>query len=192
MNNKILGIGLLFVLLAAGTAMAFGGNFGTGFGFDSEARNQIQTAIENNDFQAWKQLQENNLTEENFNAIRNRMQERNQNREEMQAEMEAIQTAIENNDYKTWKTLMEQNNNPRNTEILSLVTEENFSLFSEMHSAMQSGDFETAKQIREKLGLGQGMQFKGRQKINSDFQGKGTRMKGNFSGNCPFSDTITK
>ena len=54
MNNKILGIGILFVLLAAGTAMAFKGNFGTGLEFNSDAMQEIKTAIENNDFQEWK------------------------------------------------------------------------------------------------------------------------------------------
>jgi len=184
MNNKILGIGLLFVLLAAGTAVAFGGNLGIGQGFDSDARQEIKTAVENGDFQAWKQLHENNLTEENFNAIRGRMQERIQNREEMQLNMEEIQTAIENKDYSAWKTLMEENNS-RNSIILSVVTEDNFDLFSEMHSAMQSGDFETAKQIKEELGLENGFGKGGLKGIHKMGKGFGT-------GNCPFADTITK
>jgi len=192
MNNKILGIGILFVLLAAGTAMAFKGNFGTGLEFNSDAMQEIKTAIENNDFQEWKQLQENQLTEENFNAIRNTMQERNQNREKMTENMKAIQTTIENQDYATWKTLMEENNNPRNTEMLSIITEDNFSLLSEMHSAMQSGDIETAKTIMEELGLENGFGKSGFKEINgaNGFKGKGIGMKGNF-GDCPFSDTTT-
>lgn len=165
MNKKILGIGILFVLLAAGTVMAFRGNFtGTEQGFDSDAMEQIRTAIENNDFQAWKQIHENNLTEENFNAIKKRTQERVNLMEERNQAREEIQTAIQNGDYTAWKTLMEENNNPRNEEMLSAVNEENFHLFSEMHNAMQSGDFDSAQQIREELGLEQG--FKGMNNMN--------------------------
>ncbi len=185
MNNKILVVGILFVLLAAGTAMAFRGNFGTGTEFDSETRQQMQTAIENNDFQAWKQLQENNLTEENFNAIKERMQERNQNRKEMQLMQEEIQTAIENNDFTAWKALMKENNNPRNTEMLSVINENNFFLFSEMHSAIQSQDFETAQSIREQLGIENG--FK-----KSKFKGMHGIEKGMRKGNCPFAETATE
>jgi len=170
MNKKILGIGILFLLLAAGTVMAFRGDFaGAMNAFDSDEMQQMKTAIENGDYETWKTLQEQNLTEENFNAIRERTQQRIQNREEMQLMQEEIQTAIENQDYTAWKALMEENNNPRNTMMLSVITEDNFSLFSEMHNAMQSGDIETAKTISEELGLEQGIGFKERHGMSFQF-----------------------
>jgi DNA-directed RNA polymerase beta' subunit len=184
MNKKILGLAAVFVvLLTIGTAMAFGGNFmGTATGFNSDVIQQIKTAITNNDFPAWKQLHESMLTEENFNALKERTQERNQNREEMQLMQQEIQTAIENGDYEAWVSLMQENNNPRNEAMLSAITEDNFSLLKEMHQAMQSGDFETANQIREELGI----QNMGK----SRFRGM-HGMKGNF-GDCPFAGTETE
>ncbi len=43
---------------------------------------------------------------------------------------------------------------PRITDI---ITEENFDLFVQMHEAMEAGDYDTAMELREELGLGFGM-----------------------------------
>jgi len=181
MNKTIIaGTGILFVLLAIGTVMAFNGN---GIqGIDSEIMQQIRTAIENNDFQQWKQLQESTLTEENFNAIKERMQGRTQEREQMPAQNQEIQTAIENQDYTTWKTLMEESNNPQKEEMLSAINEENFHLLSEMQEARESGNFETAKTIMEELGIQQNG-FRGRNKMHAGF---------GMKENCPFSNPSTE
>lgn len=186
MKNKLIGIGILFVLLAIGTAMAFRGNFGTGQGFDSDKMEQIQTAIENGDYATWKQLHENNLTEENFNAIREKMQERTQARKEIQAKMQEIQTAIENQDYAAWKQLMEENNNQENEMMLSVITEDNFYLLSELHDEKASGDFEAVKAIMEELGIEKG-DFRGKNRMH-----KGFGRKGNFAGNRPFANPSTE
>ncbi len=78
---------------------------------------------------------------------------------EAQAFHEALQQAIEDKDFAAWKELM-----------LSQLTEENFNLLVERHQnmeenraeneqirnqiqdAMQSGDYETAQQLREQMG----------------------------------------
>ena len=181
MNKTIItGTGILFVLLAIGTVMAFNGN---GIqGIDSGIMQQVRTAIENNNFQQWKQLQESTLTEENFNAIRERMQGKTQQREKMQAQNQEIQTAIENQDFGTWKTLMTESNNPAKEAMLSAINEENFYLLSEMHSAMESKDFETAKTIMEELGIQQNG-FRGRNKMHAGF---------GMKENCPFSNPSTE
>ena len=140
MNKKIIGIsGILFVLLAAGTAMAFQGN-----PMNSE------TPVEERP---------------NYNP-------------ELHEQME---TAIENQDYDAWIQLREDNNMPMRGKIFSVINEDNFYLFSELHEARESGDLDRMQEIRDELGLGQGTQSKGRQGMNSDFQGKGSGMKGNFS-----------
>ncbi|PLX20643.1 hypothetical protein C0584_05380 [Candidatus Parcubacteria bacterium] len=61
---------------------------------------------------------------------------------------DAVEAAIEDGDYGTWKSI--QNSIPRITD---LITEDNFSEYSEMHNLMQSGDFEEAEVLREELGL---------------------------------------
>jgi hypothetical protein len=63
---------------------------------------------------------------------------------------EQIESAMLNGDYQTWKQIHEDNNLPiRNIEL----TEENFAKMTQMHNAMESGDFQTANAIREELGF---------------------------------------
>jgi hypothetical protein len=79
--------------------------------------------------------------------------------EEAQAFHDSLKQAIEDKDFSAWKELM-----------LSQLTEENFNVLVERHQemeenmgenqqlreqmreAMQSGDYETAKQLREQMG----------------------------------------
>jgi hypothetical protein len=65
-----------------------------------------------------------------------------------------LQQAIEDRDYESWKSIMEENNLPMNGEMFQVINEENFEQFAQMHEAMQNGDFDTANQIREELGIG--------------------------------------
>jgi len=51
-------------------------------------QNSLRTAIENNDFDAWKSLMESQITEENFNKI----VERHENMKEEKAFMEMVET----------------------------------------------------------------------------------------------------
>ncbi len=52
---------------------------------------------------------------------------------EMQNEMETMKTAIENNDYETWKSLMEE----QIEKMQAQITEENFNQIVEMHQKME-------------------------------------------------------
>lgn len=64
---------------------------------------------------------------------------------------EAMIDAIENNDYQAWKDLMQGRG-----KISEVITEENFSRFTEMRKLRHEGKTEEADQIRAELGLGLG------------------------------------
>jgi hypothetical protein len=71
-------------------------------------------------------------------------------------EMDAIKAAVEDGDYSTWYELHQNMDHPGNGQMLETITEENFSLLGDMMDARESGDFETAKEIRDELGLEHG------------------------------------
>jgi len=58
--------------------------------------------------------------------------------------------AFANNDYAAWKSLMGDKGATR------VVTQENFSRFTEMHNLMVAGKADEAAKIRQELGLGNG------------------------------------
>lgn len=66
-------------------------------------------------------------------------------------QFEAIKQAIEEKDYDAFVAAQEGNEH-----ILSIVTEDNFDKFIDMHELRQSGDREGARAIAEELGLFQG------------------------------------
>ncbi|MBN2421985.1 hypothetical protein JXB41_02050 [Candidatus Woesearchaeota archaeon] len=139
----LLGLLLVGIVAAAGTASAFGWHIFS----DEENREKIRAAVENRDFNSWKQAMSEQLTEENFNKILERDEQRNQHRENM----EAVMAAIEAGDYDAWKEAVADC--PGEAKISELITEENFDRFVEMHNARRDGDFETAKEISEELGI---------------------------------------
>lgn len=65
---------------------------------------------------------------------------------------EDVQNAIESRDYNAFVEALtnEGGNKPK---ILETITADNFARFCDMHDAMQSEDFESAKAIAEELGL---------------------------------------
>ncbi len=65
---------------------------------------------------------------------------------------EAMEAAFENLDYDAWLELMDGRG--RITDIID--SEEDFELFAEAHEAAEEGDYDTAAEIREELGLGNG------------------------------------
>jgi hypothetical protein len=125
--------GLAFLMVAGlfAGAYAFMGN------------GAARDAIAAGDYEAWKAAVTDELTEERFNQIAERHRHMHQYREQVHA-------AIEAGDYEAWKAAMDQMQGPRITD---LVTEENFDLFMQMHIAKQNGDYETANQLREQLGI---------------------------------------
>jgi hypothetical protein len=68
----------------------------------------LRNAIENRDFEAWKNLMQSQLTEENFNVLVERHQEMEENMGENQQLREQIREAMQSGDYETAKQLREQ------------------------------------------------------------------------------------
>jgi hypothetical protein len=69
---------------------------------------------------------------------------------------EALEEAMANNDYDAWLKIRQDNNLPMKGKIFSVINEDNFDRYVEMHNAMLEGDTETADLIRAELGLGSG------------------------------------
>ena len=138
---------VLGMVAVSGTALAFNGGFGL------ENREEVMNAIETGDYETWKAAIEETLTEENFDRLR----EMQQNREMEMENMEAARQAMEDGDYEAWKTAME------NCERCPVeeVTEEQFNLMAQMHEARMNGDFETARELSQELGIGCGMEMNG-------------------------------
>lgn len=61
---------------------------------------------------------------------------------------EGVENALKNNDYNSWKSLLETSGN---SEILDVVTEDNFAKFAEAFKLKESGDIEGAKAIIKEL-----------------------------------------
>lgn len=134
-------LALMIILAALGTASAFRGNL---FGMDSESSEDIVNAIEANNYQAWKEVMSNQLTEENFNDC----VERHEARSEMREHREDKRQAIETGDYKAFKVAAE------NWPVLSNIqNEDDFLILVQLHQAKLDGDYETVAELREQLGL---------------------------------------
>jgi hypothetical protein len=136
-----LGIASLFLM---GSSTANFGWFGQGW-----EKNQITESTTYSEFlesiEGTKRAE--NMTEEQFNEIKERRVEREQNRE-------AVETAIQNHDYAAWTELHE------GMDILENIdTEEKFEKLIEMHGIMEDArtymDWarEKADAIAEELGL---------------------------------------
>lgn len=111
MKSKNIGIFavLTFAIVAVGSVTAFGLGHGFMIGnSDSEEtqafHEEVQTAIENNDFEAWKSLMESQLTEEHFNQ----MVEMHAQMEERMQLREQLREAMQNGDMETANQLREQ------------------------------------------------------------------------------------
>ena len=83
---------------------------------------------------------------------------------------EDLQNAIENGDYVAWMNIRTENNLPTRGRVFSVINQDNFNLFQELHEANLNGDYDRAQEIRQELGLGIGSQYRG--------QGKGQGMRG--------------
>ncbi|MFC1768389.1 hypothetical protein ACFLZX_01370 [Nanoarchaeota archaeon] len=64
---------------------------------------------------------------------------------------DAFMTAVEAGDYDAW--VEAHGDSPRASQMLEVINEDNFELLIQLHEAKESGDFESAKQIAEGLGL---------------------------------------
>ena len=67
---------------------------------------------------------------------------------------EAMDAAFDTPDYEAWYNLMTEDE--RHPRVVDVVTESNFGTFAAAHAAAQTGDYETAGELRAELGLNNG------------------------------------
>jgi hypothetical protein len=131
-------LGLLLVVLVAGAYA---------FGFGNQDANK---ALEAGDYTAWKAAMTAGLTEQRFNQVRVRYNQMVEKRAEMEATKTKIEAAMQQG-YDAWKEAI--SDSPRGDYIIEVITEDNFDSYVKMYEARKAGDFETAKQIADELGL---------------------------------------
>lgn len=183
MNKKLLITTLsLASVLGLGALSAYAATTVTGAGDrgpDSANRQAVVIAIENADYDAWKEavgdcpLAEK-ITADSFSKYieaYNLREQARQIEEELgitgfgdrgpgdqgpkgngpdSKNRQAIMTAIENSDYSAWKEAI------GNSPMAEKITEENFAKFVEAHTLRQAGKFDEASQIEEELGIKMG------------------------------------
>jgi len=109
-----------------GIASAF---FGAGFG-NEENRLAIKQAIENNDFNAWKNAIIETLTQENFDKLVERYRTITERRELQ----DAVRQAIENRDYEAYKKAVENL-----IGSYKVMSEDDFNAMLQYYNATESG-----------------------------------------------------
>lgn len=142
MKKKTYGLLALFLvgLLSTGALVsAFHGSNGI---WSEEDREELRTAVENDDYNAWKTAMQNRLTEDNFEKVVERRAEMSEKREKR----EAMRTAIDNADYEAYKTAVE-NLNPKRP----VLSEEVFEKIVETHKLRAEGNHEKAKALRQEV-----------------------------------------
>ena len=116
--NKKTTVAVLAVTLGlvavSGTAFAISG-------LSQDTRDAIQNAIATNDYQAWKDLMTQQLTEERFNTLVSRYQNQ-----------QDIRTALQNDDYEAWQNAMQNMQQAR----LASITEDDFNAMSQRYQGM--------------------------------------------------------
>jgi hypothetical protein len=143
--KKTMALGLLAVgtvgVIAAGAAA-----------LDEDGRapplsDDAKLALENNDYDAFIDAMvgidpdvEEKVTLERFQKMISRHQTRM-----------AIDEAVNSGDYNAWLEAVADL--PHGQDMAQIVTADEFDLLIQMHEARQSGDHETAKEIREEIGL---------------------------------------
>ncbi len=107
----------IIALLGVSLVAAFPFGFGKGAMQDLTEEQQLeaqafheelQKAIENKDFEAWKNLMQAQLTETNFNSLVERHQNMEFNQGESQQLRQQVQEAMQAGDYETAQQLREQ------------------------------------------------------------------------------------
>lgn len=148
----VAGLLMIGLVASAGIVSAFGGRFSR-CGF-SDAGEAIKQAVENNDYEAWKDAMSGTMTEEKFREIVERHEVRSERRESMNERREAVKQALETGDYTAWKNAIDSFE--RTGRIADKITEDNFGTFVKLHEAKQNRDYETLKELREELGFDKG------------------------------------
>jgi hypothetical protein len=130
--KKVAKFGILALLLVSLVTGAF-----------ALGNEDVREALEAGDYANWKEAKTAGLTEERFNQMKERHEQMSERREEMEQAMEQ--------GYEVWKEAVADS--PKGNHMTEVITEENFDTFVEMHEAKQSGDFETAKELAQEIGL---------------------------------------
>ena len=145
MNKKIvlMSVGLFAILAVVASVVAFPASFGLKGPVDDAEKQAIADAVQNNDFEAFKEIVNSNL-QNRFDTMV----------EKYQVHQE-VDEAIENGDYAAWKEIMEQNTQ-RSNPIADKITEDNFYLLKELRDAKESGDTERISEIESELGITKG------------------------------------
>ena len=119
---------------------------------DMQARNQqIQQAIQNNDYNTWKQAMTPNLSQDRFNTLVAQYQKREQMLADMNATRQKIDLAIQNNDYNAWLQAITVNG--KTPKIAEKITQDNFATYVQLQQAIQNKDWATAKTLSAQLGI---------------------------------------
>jgi hypothetical protein len=98
----------------------------------STDRQAIETAIANNDFATWKTLEENQLTQANFDQI----VQQHQKMADMQTKEKAVRDAVNNNDYDSYLSATQ------NLTSAKILSESDFAKLAEIRQARQNATSE--------------------------------------------------
>lgn len=166
--------GLLVLGLVAAGAFAYSG-MGRNVMVGDE---DMQAALETGDYDAYvsamtarnENFVENEVTQERFDRISTRYQERLEHREQMQANHELIEAAMDEGYDSFMETLNSLENKPW---FADQITEENFDKFVELHDLREQG-----RAIAEELGL------EGPGRMQSNGQGRFGAKGGLARGGC--------
>lgn len=169
----------LLALLIVGIVAAAGASAMGWMQGNNEDRDEIRQAIEDNDFDSWKTLHQERLTEENFNEI----VERHESRELCRESHEAVRDAIDNEDYEAYlEAVSSYDDCPYE---MPELTEDDFNILTQIHDAREEGNFDLAHELMEDLdvdmpfGNGQGMMRQGMNQMQKGMRniGQGMRMQ---------------
>lgn len=181
-RKELVVMAVLTIVISAGVTTAFA-HRAMGPNIDPAQRDAIQEAIANGDYQAWSDLTTGQgrmaevINQDNFSQLAALEQarqagdfeaarvieeelglpERMGQREGLgqgqkmfrdDVQHQVIEEAINNNDYQAWLDLQ-----PEGSRMTELINQDNFSKLVAIHQAMEDNDWQTAKQLKEELGL---------------------------------------
>ena len=139
---------VMLLVFSIGAVSAFGGKF---LGMNSENKEDMMNAIEAKDFDAWKAVKEDRMSEENFNERVAKYEARDdmhEARAEMRELREDKKLAIEAGDYEAFKVAAEH------WPMLSNIqNEDDFGKLVQLHQAKMDGDDERVEELREQLNM---------------------------------------
>lgn len=150
MKKMLIGLlALLTIGLVASSSAVLAFGFGKGRMGDVESYDAVRDAIENNDYEAWIEAMNSQLSEEVFNSHVERHNERIAWAEENGIDLDAQRTAhdamreaIDSNDYEAYLEAVAALEKATGKESPRSLDEEDFEKLVEMHEARESGDFQ--------------------------------------------------